>query len=365
MLMSGTRTSELDQTIMPLVQQKRWRAMDMFIFLHTRIGLLAARDDFTTSNFYNMFVDLADMSYYLNYGRMTPEIISKVKDLGNSFAEKFKANMSDKHYVFKFHALCAHFYRVVKAFGSAMNYDAFCLEFMAGEMKRMSSARVNQMVHLVLNFLLKFHNNFDQYKQYFGRKTIEFFRKTGLNVMDAPRLSIHTITPTKGRDTGLCTSEDLELLRQTPGLQKYANEIDKKTARRVLKIRFGAQCLTSTSFGHRGNTNDSFVQVEGLHFGVIRNLYELNLPSSPEPLFACELQAYKPVRLDDELGIPIRFPVNQVPRVATDDTYLVHLKAGLFVQKAVVCDFNFSRDSGQNFRPLKLYSIFPSEYSVR
>ncbi len=363
--MSGTRTYELDQTIMPLVQGHKWRAMDNYLFLHTRVGLLAARDDFTTPEFYEMLVQLADLAYWMNYGRMTEAIIKNVESLGNKFAETYKALMDPRHWVFKFHALFAHFHRIMGAFGSAIHYDSFPLEFFLGEMTRMASTRCNQMVQLVLNYLLKFHSNIDNYRPYFGQKTKNFLKSQGLDGMDAPRLAIYTITGTRKSDSGVCGEDELEELRGTDGLVQYAGEILQGNVRRVLKIRFGAQCLTSTKFGHRGQTNDSFVQIDGTHFGAIRCLYKLTVPSSPEPLFACRLQLYEPVRLDGTDGLPIRFPVNQCPRKATDRFRTFHLAPELFVQKAIVCDFNFARDSAGIFAPHKMYSIFPSPYLPR
>jgi hypothetical protein len=367
MLLEATQTSEMDTTMMALVQYKKWRAVDMYYFLLTRVGLLAARKDFTSDQFYDMLVELADLTYWMNYGRVTKEVVEKVRLLGNSFAEKWKSTMTEEDFVWKWHALVSHFYRVMEAFGGAHQFDSFILEFLLGEMIRFSTSRRNVAVQVVMNMLSKFHSSFRKYKPYFGPTIREWLKRKGFDNMNAPRLSIHRITKMTG-PPAVCDSEALEIVKSAEGMGPLAQTVTTESVTRVLKIRFGAMCLTSADFVHRGKIRDYFVQVDGELFGKICDIFEIvDVHSTSDPKYVLNVQIYKPVEnlKNSRQDEGVLFPVNQVPREPSDDFFAVLLRPNLFVQKAIEIDFPFFRDSISTFRPLKLYCILPNEYGVR
>ena len=367
MLDTATRISELDHSMRSIRESASWIASDTYVFLLTRSGLLAAHPDFTGEDFYNLIVDLADLTYLMNYGQLTVQLVEQaVRPIAERFGTKFIKLLGEKKGTLKLHILVSHFHQLLLKFGAVHHFDSFILEFVLGQMIRMSSSRVNQMGQTAVNTLLiRFHPNFEGYWAQFSEATKAWMKKMGYG--HAPQLSIFKITDAPRKIQAVPCHEFQELMAESE-LRDTLGPLRATNVKRVTKIHFGAMCLTSSRFCHKGRVNDSFVQVDGEHVGRISELFEITSPCADGPTFVLKLLHYDQVELQNSsAGDHVRFPVNQRPCKPSRPErfrYFV-LTPKIFIQKAIVIMMKFSRPDDNVLINVNFISILPNQYSIR
>jgi hypothetical protein len=151
--------SELDHITGPMDKLKTWKALDYFNFLLIEVGLLCCDEDvIQDSEYYELWVLLANTVYLMYDGNLTDSKLADMKGYLESFSSKYKKVMGDWQCVIKFH-LFQHFARFIELHGPAFLWDAFGFERQLGMLKRDVTTTRHYLSQIGRNFLLRYFSD--------------------------------------------------------------------------------------------------------------------------------------------------------------------------------------------------------------
>ena len=349
--------SELDRLPPSLSRLKFWKALDYLAFILAQSALLtwdlADRTDDPdekeeTEAVQEILIHLSNAVYFLSYGHPCEETQRKGRKNVEEFADKLMAceSFGSSEAVHKFH-MFQHFPDFAERHGSAFLWNSFNLEKILGHIGKGVTARVEQGAQVVTNFLLRFHcedlnrsvshsSEFDEYVKKLGLRRTFFLEKTCL--------------PLKYE------ASDVALQHMAAFAAFLQNDsFGESGMKGVTRLRVRNFVITSSKFAHRGNVDDSFVQLNGTAFGQIEQICEVAVSGQRQYLLI--LNFYKKEVLLQDTGEVRRFPENQFPASRTEKLKVYAITKRLFVQKILRsspfihdnCDYDF-------------FSVWPNEW---
>ncbi len=160
MLQRSVRSiSELDHITGPLDKMKTWKALDYFNFLLIEVGLLCCDEEVIgDTEYYDLWVLLANTVYLMYDGNLTDEKFRDLKNYLEEFSVKYKEVMGNWQCVIKFH-LFQHFPRLIELHGPAFLWDAFGFERLLGMIKRDVTTTRHYLTQIGRNFMLRFFSD--------------------------------------------------------------------------------------------------------------------------------------------------------------------------------------------------------------
>ena len=352
------RVSELDRLPPPLSRLKFWKALDYLVFVLAQSALLtwdmADRTDDPdekeeTERVQEILIHLSNAVYFLSYGHPSDETRKTARTNVEQFADKLMAcdSFGASEAVHKFH-MFQHFPDFAECHGSAFLWDSFNLEKILGYVGKGVTARVEQGAQVVTNFLLRFHcedlngnvshsSEFNEYVERLGLRRTFFLEKTCL----ALKYESSDIAP--------------ENMAAFAAFLRNRSVGEASGMRGVSRLRVRNFVITSSKFAHRGNVDDSFVQLNGTDFGQIEQMCEVDVSGQKQYLLL--LNFFKKEILLFETGEVRHFPENQFPACRTNRSSVYAITKRLFVQKILRSSPFVYNDCDYDF-----LSIWPNEW---
>lgn len=343
------RVSELKHLIPPFENRLQWTALDYHTFLLYSVGTLICDEVLVNDEpFRQMIIHLANVVYLLHMGDPPNDVEETLKSEMIAFCKLYIQIYGEKCCTWKFHNF-QHMLEIYRRHGPAFLWDAFNLEGMVGFMKKVITARRNQLNQGATIFLLQYHSQAFKSAHLSNVRVQEYLRKMGLSSSFFAGMKAVALTYGKLKDVSV---NDMEKIYHFIGSQNTVPREDI-LLKRVLKLKRFNQVITSAGFPHKGQVNDSFVMVNSKFCGQVQEIVELRRAEE----YLLIVQLYRKTIVRSNVGIPMEFPMNQFPVVETADCEVLLLTPDVFLQKILI-----SSITGESGGAVRLFAPRPNEF---
>lgn len=347
----ATIPSEVDHLLPSFTEAKHFKAIDNHNFLTVFVGpLLSDETSFRDRELYQVFVHLANAVYWLMYSRPDETVRTKIKLEVEAFAESFKNLFGSDRCTYKFH-LFQHFPRYHEKYGPMYLWDSFTFERLLGIAKRKITTTRLRMEQCSRYFFIRYQCRLWKNRGRFSGKTAKALKQLGL-VDDL--VGHWTIKVIKASTIDCEPTDSVRRAVEEECLRRNVNSAVTVTCE-ILRLRFFNLELTSENTRCSGRTNDSFIQIDGVHYGQIKVMFEVTGGK-----YVIVLQKYsRDEEVLDRSLCPLRFPDNQFPVKRTSELYAVFLVKDILIQKVHVVPVRFQHEP---FIVRTFFSIRPTEW---
>lgn len=359
-----TRSSEVERNCYPISLYAKWNAYDEFQFILHSVALLCSdKLVFPNQKVYKVLIHLANVVYLAHYGRTTEDVIEKVEEELKIFCRKLKKTFGEEYCTHKFHVM-QHIPHFMRMHGSALWTDGWNMERLNLFTRSLTNATNNELGNIVRNFLIKHHGSIFKNIGTFQNKVQKLLHKLGI---DTTVFGFHFQDKVKKvHPSPLITSEAKtlaiqEAVTQNIGVQAYA---EAHLVRITSMIRKGVILESNKATHMEGSkVRDSYIQVEGEHFGEIEEIFSLKEEDNPQvEKFIIVLRKFKRQNATYETGEVVRYPMNTFaylrPHSLTGNLHVFVLNDHTFIQKAHVGEIKYANCHEVTM----LFTVSPNEW---
>lgn len=342
------RVSELAHLPPSLGQLSKWTALDFSTFILYGVGTVVCDGTLVTNyDFRKMIIHLANVVYLLNHGKPSPALEEQLKHEMIAFCELFHEEYKDDGCTWKYHNF-QHMLETLLRHGPAFLWDSFNLEKFVGFVKKIITARRNQVDQGVTCCLLYFHSRaFDEFSTFCPSV------KQYLKSFSLMRTLFASMKPAVLKYGNLedIQVDDMNKIQQFVSSNRVVPRHETQL-KRVLKLKHLTQVFTSEGVKHVGKVDDSHVMVDSRIFGQVKEIVEVKKGTACVMLLAL----YKKKVMRNNIGMVLDFPINSFPVVETGEVECFYLEKETFVQKIMISSF-----VGE-FGAVKMFNVKPNEF---
>lgn len=308
-----------------------WTALDYSTFILYLVGTVVCDESLVPDpDFRKMIIHLANAVYLLHHGKPSAEQVEQMKQEMIAFCTLFEEFYDDAGWTWKLHNFL-HMPETHKKHGPAFLWDSFNLEKFVGFMKKIITARRNQVDQGVTCFLLYCHSKaFDNFEK-FCPSVQQYLRSCSMMKTLFASMKPAVLKYGKLRDIQL---DDMNRIQRFISTTRVVPR-HETSLKRVLKLKHLTQVITSAGVKHVGMVNDSHIMVDSRIFGQVKEIIEVKKGMACLIL----LELYKKKLLRNDVGIEIDFPISQIPAVPTGEQECFYLTNDVFVQKMLISSF--------------------------
>jgi hypothetical protein len=362
-----TLVSEADRNPAKIANSDQaWTAYDELQFLLHNVALLCSDEVLFDEEIYKIFIRMSNVVYLSHYGRMTEAIINRCDSEVKALSEEGLKILGEEYLTMKWHLVDGHWVQQMRYHGNASYTDGFNMEKFNYMLKSNTTAKNSELRNITRNFILKNHSRILQRIPKFAEPARKGLQELGFRDFDVESFSDYILKEHKDQEV---PNKFGNLI--VPVLEKHKicsrEEIESREYKfiRVQVLKRKGTRLETASTPHRVDSKirDSFLQVDGKHFGQIQEIVGLkNEGNGKLEHFLFIMKEFLKIRPTYTSGAARIYPINQFPfrdPVELPDNYLAFLlTTELFIQKCQVCEANYT-DSGKRVR---IMTVYPNEW---
>lgn len=325
-----------------------WTALDFSTFILYLVGTVVCDEGLVKDDrFRKMIIHLANTVYLLHHGRPSSTLEEELKQEMIAFCTLFHEFYHDNGCTWKWHNF-QHMPEIHQKHGPAFLWDSFNVEKFVGFMKKIITARRNQVDQGVTCFLLYFHSKaFNEFPKFCP--SIQQYLKS-CSLMRTAFASMKPAVLKYGKLRDVQVDDMNEIQRFVSSNQIVPRH--ETSLKRVLKLKHLTQVITSAAVKHAGKVDDSYMMVDSRVFGQVKEIFEVKKGMSCVIL----LELYKKKVIRSDVGVVLDFPISCFPVGQSGELECFYLTKDTFVQKILISSF-----VGE-FGAVKMFNVRPNEF---